>query len=94
MATVWGHDEIYLTRARVGYRLSVGRPLPKRRVTPPCPPSARPPSGSESAARFLAMLESGEAVSRAEVARTVGCSRAYVTKVIEPLGGRAVDRQW
>ena len=47
--------------------------------------SDRPPAPQplpDGAAVFQAMLDSGQAGSRAELARAPGCSRAWVTKVL------------
>jgi hypothetical protein len=56
--------------------------LPFEIPTPPVPLQPKP----DRAALFQAMLDSGLVRSRAELARALGCSRAWVTKV---LGGRA-----
>ena len=37
---------------------------------------------AQRACRFQAMVDSGQAGSRAEVARMLGCSRAWVTRVL------------
>ena len=43
-------------------------------------PTETPP---QRAARFQAMLDTGQGRNRADVARLMGCSRAAVTKVLE-----------
>jgi hypothetical protein len=49
------------------------------------PPGSQKETPPERASRFQAMLDSGEARSRADLARLLGCSRAWVTKVLSTL---------
>ena len=46
--------------------------------TPPTPPQSKP----DRAALFQAMLDIGLVANRAELARALGCSRAWVTRVL------------
>jgi hypothetical protein len=46
--------------------------------SPPVAPEARP----DRAVLFQAMLDTGQASSRAELARLLGCSRAWVTRAL------------
>ena len=45
-------------------------------------PKPRAETKRQRANRFQAMLDAGEARSRAELARLLGCSRAWVTRVL------------
>jgi hypothetical protein len=45
-------------------------------------PPATPPPKPNRAALFQAMLDGGQIRNRAELARALGCSRAWVTKVL------------
>lgn len=45
-------------------------------------PEVRKETPLERARRFQAMLDSGRATNRADLARQLGCSRAWVTKVL------------
>ena len=64
---------------RQGYRYAVSLVaiLPRPRAS-----TARRETPWERAARFQLMLDSGNASNRAELARMLGCSRAWVTKVL------------
>ena len=55
-----------------------------RRETAP-----RPESVEERAARLMSMLTSGEVGSRAELARHLGVSRSYITKVLRQASAAA-----
>lgn len=51
-------------------------------IIPPAPLRLPKEAPVQRARRFQAMLDNGEARNRAEVARLLGCSRAWVTKVL------------
>ena len=46
-------------------------------------------SPEDRASRFMSMLTSGAVGSRAELARRMGCSRSYITKVLRRLPAAA-----
>jgi DNA invertase Pin-like site-specific DNA recombinase len=52
----------------------------------PEPPKPRPTQEPtpDRAAVFQAMLDTGEVRNRAELARALGCSKAWVTRVLGP----------
>jgi hypothetical protein len=58
------------------------KPLPAPRETP-----------SQRAQRYQAMIDTGLVSNRAELARALGCSRAWVTKVLGPRSQRSARRQ-
>jgi hypothetical protein len=55
--------------------------LPVEVPTAPVAPGRKP----DRAAVFQAMLDTGLVTSRAELARALGCSRAWVTRVLGPV---------
>ena len=65
--------------------MSLGEPPEERRDEEPVMRIARPESVEERASRFMSMLTSGKVGSRAELARRIGVSRSYITKVMRRL---------
>ena len=54
-----------------------------RELVPGVPePQPAPQPTPDRAALFQAMLDTGQVSNRAELARALGCSRAWVTKVL------------
>jgi hypothetical protein len=68
------------------HRFLFSLPVPliatERQVLPQSPPARK--STADLAAEFQHLLDTGQAKNRADVARLVGCSRAWVTRVLEP----------
>jgi len=56
--------------------------LPEELIPELSGPTLAPEPRPDRAALFQAMLASGQARNRAELARLVGCSRAWVTRVL------------
>ena len=56
--------------------------LPDELLTEPPVQNPRSAAKPERRIIFQAMLDTGQARNRAEVARLLGCSRAWVTKVL------------
>ncbi len=75
---------------RLGYRyaLTITSLLPADRVRKETP--------LERGRRFQAMLDSGQVKNRADLARMLGCSRAWVTKVLSQQRGlrRGANNPW
>lgn len=66
-----------LCRRPLRHVLQPGELLPERPV-----PKRTAETKEERANRFQRLIDTGQARNRAEVARLLGCSRAWVTKVL------------
>ena len=88
-ATVKAWGDLDASRWSDGFELCLGEPPEERRDEDVVVRIPRVETVEERAVRYMSMLTSGVVGSRAELARRIGVSRSYITKVMRrlPAGG-------